>query len=58
MQMPNLAAAREVASSPSGWASFCDAAGLNPKGRETCIQILVSVIHLALPGKSPLCLES
>jgi hypothetical protein len=34
---PNLAAARDAASSPSGWASFCDAAGLNPKGRDTWV---------------------
>lgn len=34
--MPNFAAAREVASSPSGWASLCAAAGLKPKGRDTC----------------------
>lgn len=36
MARPNFAAAREVASSPSGWASFIDAAGLKPNGSETC----------------------
>ena len=35
MQTPYLAAARDVASSPSGCASFWDAVGLNPNGRET-----------------------
>lgn len=35
MQRPYFAAAREVASSPSGWASFIDAAGLKPNGSET-----------------------
>lgn len=35
MQIPNFAAARDVASSPSAWASFCDAVGLNPSGRDT-----------------------
>lgn len=32
---PNLPAARDVASSPSGCANCCDAVGLNPKGRDT-----------------------
>jgi hypothetical protein len=36
MARPYFAAARDVASSPSGWASFIDAAGLKPNGRETC----------------------
>jgi hypothetical protein len=35
MKRPYFAAAREVASSPSEWASFIDAAGLKPKGSET-----------------------
>lgn len=35
MQIPDLAAAREVASSPSGCASWCEAVGLKPKGRVT-----------------------
>jgi hypothetical protein len=35
MARPYFAAAREVASSPSEWASFIDAAGLKPNGRET-----------------------
>lgn len=39
MQIPNLAAARDVASSPSGWASLCEAAGLKPKGRDTWLII-------------------
>lgn len=37
MQRPYFAAAREVASSPSGCASFIDAAGLKPNGSETCL---------------------
>ena len=35
MQIPNLAAARDVAISPSGCANLCEAVGLKPKGRDT-----------------------
>lgn len=39
MQIPNLAAARDVASSPSGCANLCEAAGLKPKGRLTWLAV-------------------
>lgn len=32
-----FAAARDAATSPSGWASFWDAAGLKPRGKATWI---------------------
>jgi hypothetical protein len=35
MAIPFLAAAREVATSPSRWASLCMAAGAKPNGKET-----------------------
>ena len=35
MAIPFLAAAREVATSPSGWARRCMAAGAKPRGKET-----------------------
>jgi hypothetical protein len=35
MAIPFLAAAREVATSPSGCASLCMAAGAKPNGKET-----------------------
>lgn len=41
MHRPYFAAAREVASSPSGCASFIDAAGLKPNGSDTCLSIRV-----------------
>ena len=65
MARPNFAAARDVASSPSGWASFIDAAGLKPNGSETCHLInkvrtlfvsagKVGTSHTLLPRKSAL----
>ena len=39
MAIPFLAAAREVATSPSRWASLCMAAGAKPKGNETFVPI-------------------
>lgn len=36
MQILFLAAALDVATSPSGWTMACIAAGLNPKGKLTC----------------------
>lgn len=51
MQSPYFAAAREVASSPSGWASFIDAAGLKPNGSETCLSIRVGTVVFLSAGK-------
>lgn len=52
MQRPYFAAAREVASSPSGCASFIDAAGLKPNGSDTCLSIRVGTAAVRFCGES------
>lgn len=47
MQMPCLAAARAVPTSPSGWANWCVAAGAKPNGKLTLspkIELEVSML--------------
>jgi hypothetical protein len=41
MARPYFAAARDVASSPSGWAKQCIAAGLKPSGSEVFSKVNV-----------------